>query len=365
MLRPDEAYWWLKLLSVPGVGPVRYRSLISRFGGPEQVFQASREELTGAAGIDLKTAAAIVSGGNEPWVAEQLAALKRVGAFILALGQSDFPASLAKIEGCPPLLFARGNYSLNAKPAVAVVGSRLATYYGKKTAEDLSAQLARQGLAVVSGLARGIDSAAHRGALLAGGPTVAVLGCGVDVVYPPENRRLQDEIAEKGLVVSEYPMGAEPLAGHFPNRNRIITGLSLGVVAVEARGDSGVFSSVRWAADQGREVFAVPGPINSAASFGTNRLIKQGAKLVQGVEDIIEELRPYLTSRKREKEKQPRPDLAKEEEPIFELLSEQPLHVDSLAQQAQRSINEVLRVLFDLEMKGLVKQLPGKMYIRM
>ena len=364
MLKPDETYWWLKLLSVARVGPVRYRQLLSRFGDPQAVFQASRDELASVEGIDLKTAAAIASGGNETWVAEQMAALKSARAHVLVLGQNDFPEWLAKIESCPPLLFVRGHYQLNSKPGVAVVGSRLATYYGKMMAEELSAQLVRRGLAVVSGMARGIDSAAHRGALAAGGPTVAVLGCGVDVVYPPENRRLRDAIAENGLVVSEYPMGTEPLAGHFPNRNRIITGLSLGVVAVEARGDSGVFSSVRWAADQGREVFAVPGPINSAASFGTNRLIKQGAKLVQGVEDIIDELRPLLDRRKPETTDRARPALADEEEPIFNLLSQQPIHVDSLAQQAERNINEVLRVLFNLEMRGLVKQLPGKMYVR-
>lgn len=364
MRRSEESFWWLRLLSVPGVGPVRYRTLLSLFGSPEQVFRATVKELCQADQVDAKTAGTIAGHRDESWARGQMEAMDRCGASLLTIDQPDYPALLRRTDDAPPVLFLCGRTDLNSKPAVAVVGSRLATQYGKATAELLGRELSSAGFLVVSGMARGIDSAAHRGALQAGAPTAAVLGCGVDVVYPPENRRLRDQIAECGALVSEYPMGEGPMAGHFPNRNRIITGMSLGVVAVEARADSGVFSSVRWAADQGREVFAVPGPISSAASSGTNRLIKHGAKLVMGVRDIIEELQPQLSGTVKAEAKTGAPSLSENEQPIFGLLSDQPLHVDSLAQRAERSVAEVLRALFDLEMRGLVRQLPGKMYVR-
>lgn len=364
MRNPEESFWWLRLLSVPGVGPVRYRALLSRFGTPEAVFEASAEELRHVGQVDAGTAAAIAGHRDESWADVQREAMARCGARLLTIDQPDYPQLLKRTDDAPPLLFVIGDTDLNVRPAVAVVGSRLATQYGKATAELLGRELAAAGFLVVSGMARGIDSAAHRGALSAGVPTVAVLGCGADVVYPPENQKLRDQIAAHGAVVSEYPMGEGPLAGHFPNRNRIITGMCLGVVAVEARADSGVFSSVRWAADQGREVFAVPGPISSAASSGTNRLIKHGAKLVQGVNDIIEELGPQLAKTSGRKAERQEPPMTEDEKPVMSLLSDQPLHVDSLAQRAERSVNEMLIVLFDLEMRGLVKQLPGKMYVR-
>lgn len=349
---------------MPGVGPVRYRALLSLFGGPEQVFQTPAKELCRADLVDAKTAGAIIGHRDESWARNQVEAMAKAGASLLTIDQPDYPAMLKKTDDAPPLLFVCGKADLNAQPAVAVVGSRLATQYGKATAELLGRELSLAGFLVVSGMARGIDSAAHRGALQAGAPTVAVLGCGVDVVYPPENRKLRDRIAECGAVISEYPMGQGPMAGHFPNRNRIITGMSLGVVAVEARADSGVFSSVRWAADQGREVFAVPGPISSAASSGTNRLIKHGAKLVQGVGDIIEELQPQLAGMVGVKKAGGSVSLVGNEGLVYGQLSDQPLHVDSLAQGSGQSVAEVLRTLFDLEIRGLVKQLPGKMYVR-
>ncbi len=352
-------------MSVPGVGPVRYRSLLGRFGDPQKVLEAPAGELAAVDQIDRKTAASIAGQRDESWVRGQMEAMEQNAASLLTIDQPDYPELLRRTDDAPPLLFVRGDCDFNSRPPVAVVGSRLATQYGKATAELLGRELGRAGFLVVSGMARGIDSAAHRGALSAGAPTAAVLGCGVDVVYPPENRKLRDQIVSSGAAVSEYPMGEGPLAAHFPNRNRIITGMSLGVVAVEARADSGVFSSVRWAADQGREVFAVPGPISSAASSGTNRLIKHGARLVQGVNDIIEELQPLLAGPKKTDVKREAPSLGKDEEPIFELLSDQPLHVDSLAQQAERSVTEVLRALFDLEMRGVVRQLPGKRYVKL
>lgn len=364
MRSPEEAFWWLRLLSVPGVGPVRYRALLSRFGTPRAVLEAPVEGLRDVDQVDAGTAAAIAGHRDEAWANAQAEAMARCGARLLTIDQPDYPRLLKRTDDAPSLLFIIGDADLNALPAVAVVGSRLATQYGKATAELLGRELAAAGFLVVSGMARGIDSAAHRGALSAGAATVAVLGCGADVVYPPENRKIRDQIASCGAVISEYPMGEGPLAGHFPNRNRLITGMSLGVVAVEARADSGVFSSVRWAADQGREVFAVPGPISSAASSGTNRLIKHGAKLVQGVNDIIEELGPQLArAGSGGVERQP-PPVTEDEKPVMSLLSDQPVHVDSLARQAERGINDILRVLFDLEMRGLVRQLPGKMYVR-
>lgn len=361
MRSPEELRDWLRLLAVPGIGAVRYNQLLAAFGSPRGVFAAGKRRLREADGISDALAAALLSGPDDGFIDGQLADCGRIGASIICRDDPGYPPLLRRLADAPPLLFVRGELPRAEAGAVAIVGSRTASQYGKRMAETLARGLAARGIAVVSGMARGIDSAAHRGALEAGGSTVAVLGCGVDRCYPPENAALRDRIAGCGAVVSEYPFGTEPLAGHFPSRNRIITGMALGTVAVEAREDSGVFSSVRWASDQGREVFAVPGPVTAATSVGTNRLIKQGAKLVQSVDDILEELNVAVPPPLPQPPK-PRPDAA--ELPVFQALQDAPLHIDLIAQGSKLNTAEALRILLALELKGMARQLPGKLFVR-
>jgi DNA processing protein len=361
----EELLWWLRLKSVKGIGPIKYNEMLEKIGSPQKIFAASREELSGISRLSEKSMDEIL--GYRPiegFAEEQLEKADKTGTVILAIDDPEYPANLKDFIDAPPLLYVRGAIDEKDKQAVAIVGSRNATPYGKNAASGMARQLAASGITVVSGMARGIDSAAHQGALDGAGRTIAVLGCGVDIVYPAENKKLRDAIFENGAVISEYPIGEKPLQAHFPNRNRIITGLSLGVVAVEAREDSGVFSTVRWAAEQGREVFAVPGPITSAASAGPNQLIKQGAKMVLNVNDILEELHLAKGTAVKPRQTQAGVKLDAEEEPVFARITDDPRHVDSLADGLNISPSEALRILFSLEMKGLVKQMPGKMYVR-
>ncbi|MCU0607371.1 MAG: DNA-processing protein DprA [Candidatus Edwardsbacteria bacterium] len=361
MTNPDRQRDWLRLMAVPGIGVVRANQLLAVFGSPAAVFAAAKRRLREVDGISDSIAAALSAGPDEGSVDGQLETCRRLGAAIVSRDDPGYPPLLRRLPDAPPLLFVRGTLPPPTAGTVAVVGSRTASQYGKRMAETLARGLAARGIAVVSGMARGIDTAAHRGALEAGGRTVAVLGCGVDRCYPPENAALRDRIIHGGAVVSEYPFGAEPLAGHFPSRNRIITGMSLGTVAVEAREDSGVFSSVRWASDQGREVFAVPGPVTAATSVGTNRLIKQGAKLVQSVEDILEEL-AVTAPPPAPQPPRPQPDGA--ELPVFQALQDAPLHIDLIAQGSKLDTAAALRILLALELKGMARQLPGKLFVR-
>jgi len=245
------------------------------------------------------------------------------------------------------------------------VGTRRATVYGKLTARRLARDLAREGVTVVSGMARGIDTEAHRGALEAGGRTIAILGCGVDIVYPPENRGLMEEIIKKGAVISEFSLGEEPEAPHFPQRNRIISGLSKGVLVVEAPLKSGALITANFALDQGRDVFAVPGNINSPNSHGTNQLIKEGAKLVESMEDVLEELNfSELAQLKKEKIKAENLSLSSEEKKIFNLLKEEPSHIDLLVKLSRFPASKVGELLMRLQIKSLVRELPGKLFCK-
>jgi len=361
----DELLWWLRLQSINGVGPIKFNQMLRIFGEPRHAFDASAENLSEIPRISSGAVEQILSFKPVPGYAEeQLEKADRLGVSIITVEDPEYPQNLKNFIDAPPLLFVRGTLKDSDSRAVAIVGSRNATTYGKNTSSGMAKQLASAGITVVSGMARGIDSAAHQGALDAGGRTIAVLGCGVDVVYPPENKKLRDAIIEQGAVISEYPIGERPLQNHFPNRNRIITGLSLGVLAVEAREDSGVFSTVRWAAEQGREVFAVPGPITSATSAGPNQLIKQGAKMVLTVRDILEELNIAERSRSLSPVAPVKLDLDPEEEPVFAEISDDPRHVDSLAESLKLSSSDTLRILFGLEMKGLIRQMPGKRYVK-
>ncbi|MDR7523690.1 MAG: DNA-processing protein DprA [Armatimonadota bacterium] len=288
--------------------------------------------------------------------------MRRLPGPVDAVGPDDpgYPAALRTIPDPPARLYVRGHLPGDGAAAVAVVGARRATVYGVAVARHLAADLARCGVAVVSGLARGIDAAAHEGALDAGGRTVAVLGCGPDVVYPPEHASLMARVIDAGAVLSEYPPGTPPLRHHFPRRNRLISGLSLGVVIVGGREDSGALITADCALEQGREVSAVPGPVTSATSALPHRLVQQGAKLVRGVEDILEELR----LRVRPPPAPPAVALAGAEAAVYAVLTLEPQSLDALVLRSRLPVAEVSRALVALELAGLARALPGQRYVR-
>jgi DNA processing protein len=289
---------------------------------------------------------------------------------IIKISDKTYPKILRQIHSPPKELYVKGRILEDDEFAVAVVGSRIASMYGLTTAERLGYELASRGLVVVSGLARGIDSAAHKGALKAHGKTIAVLGSGLDVIYPPENKKLAEEIVEKdGALVSEFPMGASPAPKHFPQRNRIISGLSLAVVVVEAAKNSGALITADFALEQNREVFAVPGKVDSATSFGTNQLIKDGARLVQTADDIIDELNLELSGRSVNDPysavgRGPRPRLTPEEEVIYKNLSEEPKYLDDVIGEAGVPLSKAMEALLQMQFKKLIKELPGKKFVR-
>lgn len=363
----DDLAHLLTLLMVPGVGPTRFRQLVERFGSARAALDVSLHDLKAMPRMDESTASAIRTYRDEREVRRQLTAMERHGVRVVSLWDEAYPELLKEIEDPPPVLFVLGGVEAWSPPLVAVVGTRVATSYGRRIAEQITGELVERGIGVVSGMARGIDAVSHRVTLARGGRTVAVLGCGVDVVYPPEHRTLRDDIVQHGAVVSEFLMGTEPDAPHFPRRNRIISGMSLGTLVVEAGEKSGALLTAAYALDQNREVFAVPGNIVSPRSQGTNALIKRGAKLVSDVEDILEELRgpfrPLIASMEA-----PRPipkGLPQEEEALLHALSSEPRHIDGISEDLGRPPSEVLTVLLSLELSGLVRQLPGKMFVRM
>lgn len=286
----------------------------------------------------------------------------------LNISDKDYPANLRYIYDPPATIYAAGNIIEQDNVAIAIVGCRRATSYGLKNAEGLAFELAARGITVVSGLARGVDSAAHQGALKAKGRTLAVLGSGLNIIYPPENKKLAQQIAENGAVISEFTADTPPLPQNFPRRNRIISGLSLGVVVVEAARKSGALITANLALEQGREVFALPGKIDSFASQGTHDLIKHGAKLVESVQDIIEELEPlkYLQVKNGESEGKTeiKLNLSFEEGKIYSFLSSEAIHIDEIMQQVALPFGKLLTALLQLQHKKLVKELPGKLFMR-
>ena len=358
---------WQRLGTAAGIGPVLFRQLVTHFGTPGRALQASSDELRGLPGIDAKRAQAIRQAARTPLANGWQARLRRLRVTIRTYRDRTYPQRLLSIYDFPPVLYLRGTIRPADELAVAVVGSRQASPYGRRITRRLVAGLSRCGVTVVSGLARGIDTEAHRAALECGGRTIAVLGSGIDVIYPRENRALSERIAGRGAVVSELAPGTTPEPGFFPRRNRIISGLSLGVVIVEARRRSGALITARCAADQGREVYAVPGPVDQPGSLGPHLLIQDGAKLVTGVEDIFEEI-PQLRRAARAAEEKagsaPGIALTAPERQLFEIITEDPAAVDDLIGQLQWEPSRLLAVLFSLEVKGLVRQLAGKRFIR-
>ena len=357
----------MRLCLVEGVGPRIQQTLIERFGSAAGVLAASRAELRAMPGVGAKLAERLTQA-NATDVEQELDLCRRHGVRILARGSQDYPRLLKEVPDPPALLYVRGEMVPADGLALAVVGSRRATHYGKRQAERLAGSVARAGLMVVSGLARGIDAAAHRAALDAGGRTLAVLACGLAQVYPPEHEPLAEEVAAHGAVISEMPMLCEPRGGFFPQRNRIISGLSLGVLVVEAGPRSGALITARHAMEQGREVFAVPGPIDSPNSQGTNRLIADGAKLVQSVDDILEELGPLVEATPgpggRDVHHPAELQLNDHERRVLDLIGTQPTDVDSLITASGLPVQQVLSILTVLEMRRLVNRLSANVFSR-
>lgn len=354
-----DHYHWFALRSVPLVGNVLFRRLLERFGSPEAVFRASDAALAAVKGVSAAVVTSLRDHDPRPFAERETAALVRAGCRIVTLLDDEYPPLLREIADPPPFLYVRGSLA-GIGTAVAVVGSRRASAYGRTVTERMAEELSRAGVAVISGLARGIDTAAHNGALKGEAKTVGVLGCGVDVVYPAENRRLFAEMAERGAVVSEFPLGTAPLAENFPRRNRIISGISHGVLVVEAAERSGSLVTARIALDQGRDVYAIPGNITNEGSRGANRLIREGAKLVDGVDDILEELPGGRVARRGVP--MPAHDLSPAEAAVFALLSAEPLHIDRIIAKSALTVGELSAMLLRLELKGAVTQLPGKYF---
>ncbi len=359
----DEIFYWLALNFVQGIGSVIFRRLVDRFRSPEAVFRATEKELLKVEGVSRNLILEIQKGPHEKRVRKELALLNEVGGKILTFHDELYPYRLREIYDPPPLLYLRGDLKKEDELAVAVIGSRKTTQYGRWMAEKISQDLSRHGITIVSGMARGIDSIAHWGALSSGGRTIAVLGCGVDVIYPAENRALSRKIIEQGALLSEFPMGTPPESGHFPRRNRIISGLAIGVVIVQAGERSGALITAGYALEQGREVFAVPGNVGTETSRGTNRLIREGAKMVESSDDILEEILPqWKKAREGSQEEEFFLDLSEEERKLYSLLGTDPLHIDTLIRGSQLEPGQVSSLLLNLEMKGLVAQWPGKYF---
>lgn len=362
------------LRAIPGVGDVILLKLVQTFGNPDAVFAATQEVLE-EAGCRPPLVEAIQRGPDPDAVRQldqELAQLQRRRVTVLTYLDAQYPALLRTIPDPPPLLYLQGSLLDTDRHAVAIVGTRKVSAAGRILAEELAYELAGMGFTIVSGLARGVDAAAHRGALAGKGRTIAVMGCGLDRTYPADHRQLRETIEQQGAVLSELPLGAAPHSYHFPRRNRIISGLSLGVVVTEAAIESGSLITARLAGEQGREVFAVPGFVKAENSRGPNSLIKDGARLVESAQDILEELLPQLDATFRSRlsagaaaDGQPKLQLGTEETLVYDALSVLPQSVDDVIRRSGLPAAQVAAILLSLELKNCIRQLPGNEYVRL
>jgi len=372
-----QGTYWLALALTPGLGPTRIKKLIEHYGTAERVFHASLTELE-ATGMRAVSAQSIATGKSLELAQQECANALEARARIISLSDPEYPQRLKEIYDPPVILFVKGSIDVLAQPGIAMVGTRHPTPYGSGMAERLSTDLAARGLVIISGLARGIDTASHRGAIAAKGKTIAVLGTGIDVMYPKENTRLTEQIvALGGALITEFPVGTPPTPQNFPVRNRIISGMSAGVLVVEAAEYSGTRITSRLALEQNRDVYAVPGNVTNKNSWGPNTLIKQGAKLVATWEDVWEELPPDIQaalSATQNESPEPAtaslfPDEVKSphEKKILKLLkADESTHIDQLVEllENEMSSSEIFAALFELELNGKVRQLPGKNFVK-
>jgi DNA processing protein len=373
----QQAIYWLALALTQGLGPTRIKKLIEHYGTAERVFQASLTELE-ATGMRAVSAQSIATGKSLELAQQECVKAAEAGAKIISLSDPEYPSRLKEIYDPPIVLFVKGSVEVLAQPGIAMVGTRHPTPYGSGMAERLSTDLAARGLVIISGLARGIDTASHRGAIAAKGKTVAVLGTGIDVMYPKENTRLTEQIvALGGALITEFPVGTPPTPQNFPIRNRIISGMSVGVLVVEAAEYSGTRITSRCALEQNRDVYAVPGNVTNKSSWGPNTLIKQGAKLVATWEDVWEELptdiQATLSSRQDESHEPETASLfpdevsSPHEKKILKLIkADESTHIDQLVEMLENemSSSEIFAALFELELNGKIRQLPGKNFVK-
>lgn len=360
----DEYLHWIALKNVKGIGEVLYKRLLSHFSSPKEVFEAGPKEFLQIEGISPDTVKLIKSFDDWESVEKELQKIKKLNLRLMVMSDPAYPDNLKNIYNPPPYFYMIGNIVEQDHRSIGIVGSRLSDTYGKKVTEQIAGELAVNGYTVVSGFARGIDTIAHKACLKAGGRTIAVLGSGIDVVYPSENATLYKEIESNGAVISEFAIGTGPVAVNFPRRNRIISGLSVGVLVVQAAQKSGSLITAEFALEQNREVFAIPGNIGSNLSRGTNRLIKKGAKLVNTVDDILEEIEG-ITGVRKELPRRNEVDiesLENSEKIIYKVLKEGQHHVDQIIKNTGLDSSRVLTDLLNLEIKGIVSQLPGKYF---
>ena len=350
------------------IGSARLKKLLNYFGKPENILKAPCEKLMAVSGIGKEIARKVTSL-KEKDIDEELDLAKKYNLKIITLDDTEYPGNLKHIPDPPIVLYVKGELKDEDRLSVAIVGSRRASFYGLSCAEKFAADLSERNFTIISGLARGIDTSAHRGALKQGGRTIAVIGSGFRHLYPAENKELAEEISRCGAVISEFPINAKPLSQNFPRRNRVISGLSLGVLVVEAARNSGALITADCALEQGRDVFALPGKIDSGNSFGTNGLIKQGAKLVSCADDIIEEFNIPVTANLNKKDLKEtnsgsRSYLSGNESLLYNLISDQPVLLDEIVEKTNMSISAISDMLLRLQMKKLIRQLPGKQFVK-
>jgi DNA processing protein len=358
----DQKYW-LGFSLVPGIGPKRLLRLNKFFGNLESAWTASQSALS-EAGLDGQAAANFLQNRARIDLDVEAEKVRRANARIITLVDEHYPALLRQLDDAPPILYVRGTLAATDNLALSIVGTRKATRYGRDVSYNLAKHLVQQGITVISGLAHGVDGAAHRGAIDGGGRTIAVMGCGVDVVYPRGHKDLMKKVAESGAVISEFPIGAQPIASNFPRRNRIVSGLALGVLVTEAPINSGALITAGLAADQGREVFAVPANIYNPMGQGTNQLIQEGAKLVMTVEDILDELNiahDVVQTRLVTEQVVPASDA---EKCVLEYLDTDPIHIDDLVKLCGLPVAEVSSTLTILELKGVAQMVGHMQYSR-
>ena len=382
---------------IPGIGNHTIRRLLAAFGSAEKSLAATSEELAQIDGLTPDVRQQLIDGRSRAPLVQELELIEQHQCHVVTINDDTYPPLLKQIDDAPALLYIIGEFPLPDTPSIAIVGSRSPTEYGKTTSQQLSYQLAERDITVVSGFARGIDTCVHRGALEAGGRTVAVFGCGLSIIYPETNRALAAEITESGALVSEFPMTMPPRGKNFPRRNRVISGLTLGTLVVEASERSGSLITARHAAEQGREVFAVPGQIFSGVSRGTHSLINQGATLINSVDDLLDALpqdytqilggqspeaihqpapskrpdktaRPQPAAKKSTSAVQPKtevaPNLTPDEQTVLSVMDADSVHIDEITRVTQLPIGKVSSLLVMLELKGIVQQLPGKQFVK-
>ncbi|MBN2418862.1 MAG: DNA-processing protein DprA [Deltaproteobacteria bacterium] len=362
----DKRCYWIALSGVKGIGNITFKNLIMKFGDPEIIIDSPISELAEVDGIRKDTVRDIVNKNFRTDPSEELKKLESCGARVITFNDPEYPAPLKEIYDPPMLLYAKGAEIPQDKIFVAIVGSRNATHYGLKTAEEFGQGIARRGLGVVSGMAVGIDAASHWGCLSGKGSTIGVLGTGIDIVYPSQNSRLFERIIEKGTLITEFPVGTTPSPPNFPKRNRIISGLSRGVLVVEATKNSGSLITASIALEQGRDVFAVPGSIDSFKSRGCHFLIKHGAILAENADDIMESIGMSYPGMVKSDTfiKKELPEISEIEKIVYDIIGDYPMHIDQIQRKGNIGAGDLSGALTKMELKGIIKQLPGKMFVR-